>query len=178
MSHHTHTQGRPLQFVRDVMTPQAKLITVSPDTTVRECLALLVDNHIRGVPVVDADRRPIGLVSDWDLINLSDLSGELEEAKHMFPEHGKSWSAFKEIKLRLEKNAGTHVRDICDHDLTMISPSASLDSAARLLLDKKRRRLPVVDGEGRLVGVISRGDVLKAALLLKKRRKAQMAPKI
>lgn len=78
----------------------------------------------------------------------------------------------------LQKNKGHLVKEIMNTDLTTIHPDAKLDLAARLLLDHKRRRLPVVDKDGKLVGIVSRGDLLAAALVLMKRSKMAQAQSI
>lgn len=153
------------------MTPRAKLFVVHPTSHIDDALRLIVRHEVRGLPVVDDEETVVGMVTDWDLLNLTDLSGDLE--RHHFPPLNQNWSAFNELKKRLEKNKGHRIDEIMDEEVTSVREDATLDLAARLLLDNRRRRMPVVDERGKLLGVVSRGDLLKAALMIRRRVKAQ-----
>jgi len=150
---------RGYETVADVMT--TKVITVSPEATVLEALDLIVKHRITGMPVVGKDGKVVGVVSDYDLLAL-DLSDWFSQG--MFPELDQSWQAFKEVQSLMTKVEGKTVEDVMTTDPFVIRPSTSLDLAARLLLESKIRRLPVLDNEGKLVGVISRRNIIVAAL--------------
>ena len=85
-------------------------------------------------------------------------------AKSMFPEVGKSWSAFNSIKKLMSKTGNSYVKEVMTVNPYVVHPDTSMDEASRLLLLKRVRRLPVVDADGKLVGVISRGNIIRAVL--------------
>jgi CBS domain-containing protein len=140
--------------VRDLMTLDP--VVVSPDMTVVALVRLLADRHLSGVFVVDARGTPIGVVTEADLIRR--LSPDEEE--HL------GWLA--RLAVNADRAAahyarvhGRHVRDVMSPTLVSIRENASVAEAARLMQDRRIRRLAVLRGD-RLVGVVSRADLLKA----------------
>ncbi|KAK4405203.1 CBS domain-containing protein CBSX1, chloroplastic [Sesamum angolense] len=120
--------------VGDFMTTKEHLHVVKPTTTVDEALETLVEKRITGFPVVDDDWKLVGVVSDYDLLALDSISGGGQEQEtSIFPVVDSSWKTFNEIQKLLSKTNG------------------------RLLLKTKYRRLPVVDGEGKLLLLASLG---------------------
>ncbi|CAL5366913.1 unnamed protein product [Camellia sinensis] len=85
----------------------------------------------------------------------------------MFPEVDSTWKTFNEVQKLLSKTNGKVVGDLMTPAPVVVRESTNLEDAARLLLETKYRRLPVVDGEGKLVGIITRGNVVRAALQIK-----------
>jgi len=138
-----------------------KVISVSPKTKVLEALDLIVKHRITGLPVVDEEGKVVGVVSDYDLLAM-DMSELYSQG--MFPSLDQSWQAFRQVKLLMAKIEGKTVQDVMTTDPVIVRPNTSLDMAARLLLESKIRRLPVLDKDGKLVGVISRRNVLVSAL--------------
>ncbi|KAG8367084.1 hypothetical protein BUALT_Bualt16G0035900 [Buddleja alternifolia] len=86
----------------------------------------------------------------------------------MFPEADSTWKTFNEIQKLLSKTNGKLVGDVMTPAPMVVRESTNLEDAARLLLETKFRRLPVVDGDGKLVGIITRGNVVRAALQIKR----------
>ncbi|KAK9807863.1 hypothetical protein WJX72_011576 [[Myrmecia] bisecta] len=160
---------RAPECVEDVMT-RGKIYQCREDTTVDEALEMMVRNKITGLPVVDRDNRVIGVVSDYDLLSLDGISGKMQKTG-MFPDTSMEWKAFHEVQKLVVKNAGKLVSDVMTPDPLVVRPHTNVEAAARILLERKVRRLPVVDDDGKLVGIFTRGDVIKAALA--NRRAAQ-----
>ncbi|GLC44307.1 hypothetical protein PLESTB_000763800 [Pleodorina starrii] len=153
-------------LVSDVMT-SGRLFSCGPDDTVDAALELLVQHRITGLPVVDAENRVVGVVSDFDLLAL-DAVGRVNEDQNLFPSADQSWQAFKEVKKMLAKSAGKKIKDVMTSNPITVRPETNLENATNILIVKKIRRLPVVDADGKLVGLISRGNIVKAALAARK----------
>ncbi|KAG6392895.1 hypothetical protein SASPL_147123 [Salvia splendens] len=153
------------------MTRKEDLHVVKSTTTVEQALQMLVENRITGFPVIDDDWKLVGLVSDYDLLALDSVSGSERSQRTdvgMFPEVDSTWKTFKEVQNLLTKTNGQVVGDLMTPAPVVVGESTNLEDAARVLLKTKYRRLPVVDGDGRLLGIITRGNVVRAALQLKR----------
>lgn len=153
--------------VGDFMTRKDELFVVKTTTTVDEALELLVQNRITGLPVVDEAGKLIGVVSDFDLLALDSISGKRISDDSLFPEAGRTWKAFKEIQKLISKTQGRTVGEVMTPSPLVVREMTNLEDAARLLLETKYRRLPVVDDAGRLIGLLTRGNVIRAALSMK-----------
>ncbi|XP_017215246.1 CBS domain-containing protein CBSX1, chloroplastic-like [Daucus carota subsp. sativus] len=161
-----------LYTVGDFMTKKEELHVVKPTTTVDEALNALVENRITGFPVIDEEWKLVGLVSDYDLLALDSISGSSRSDTSMFPEVDSTWKTFNEVQNLLSKTNGKLVGDLMTPAPVVVRESTNLEDAARLLLETKYRRLPVVDSVGRLVGIITRGNVVRAALQIKRAAEA------
>ena len=146
--------------VRDVMTTD--VLAFAPTDEVRTAMAALVERGVDAAPVVEAG-RVVGLLSTGDLIvaagevhvpNVLSLLGasiELPGERKRFEED-------------LRKAVGGTVGDVMTRDPHTIGPDDSLEAAATLLHAHDVSRLPVVDGDGALVGILSRGDVIRSMI--------------
>ncbi|KAF7828699.1 CBS domain-containing protein CBSX1, chloroplastic [Senna tora] len=154
--------------VGDFMTRKEELHVVKPTTTVDEALEKLVEHRITGFPVIDDDWKLVGVVSDYDLLALDSIIGRGQIDTSMFPEVDSSWKTFNEVQKLLSKTNGKVIGEVMTTTPMVVRDSTNLEDAARLLLETKFRRLPVVDAEGKLVGIITRGNVVRAALHIKR----------
>jgi len=154
------------ETVADAMTG-GNIYSCQPEDTVDAALEMLVQHRITGLPVVDNSSRVVGVVSDYDLLALDQL-GKTKDDRQLFPQADETWQAFKEVKRLLAKSSGKKVKDVMTATPITVRPETGLDEAATLLLSKKIHRLPVVDAEGKLIGVLSRGNLVKAALAVRK----------
>lgn len=153
--------------VGDFMTRKEELHVVKPTTSVDEALEILVEKRITGFPVVDDNWKLVGVVSDYDLLALDSISGGGRTDTSMFPEVDSSWKTFNEVQRLLSKTNGKVVGDLMTPAPLVVREMTDLEDVARLLLQTKYRRLPVVDADGKLVGIITRGNVVRAALQIK-----------
>ncbi|XP_031386813.1 CBS domain-containing protein CBSX2, chloroplastic-like isoform X2 [Punica granatum] len=87
---------------------------------------------------------------------------------NMFPEVDSTWKTFNEVQKLLSKTNGQVIGDLMTPAPVVVRETTNLEDAARLLLETKYRRLPVVDVDGKLVGIITRGNVVRAALQIKR----------
>ncbi|TKY70596.1 CBS domain-containing protein CBSX1 [Spatholobus suberectus] len=157
-----------LYTVGDFMTKKEDLHVVKPTTTVDEALENLVEHRITGFPVIDDNWKLVGVVSDYDLLALDSISGHGRNDNSMFPEVDSTWKTFNEVQKLLSKTNGKLIGELMTTAPMVVRETTNLEDAARLLLETKFRRLPVVDAEGRLVGIITRGNVVGAALQMKR----------
>ncbi|KAL2348374.1 hypothetical protein Fmac_002374 [Flemingia macrophylla] len=157
-----------LYTVGDFMTKKDELIAVKPTTSVDEALEILVEHRITGFPVIDDNWKLVGVVSDYDLLALDSISGHGRKDNNMFPEVDSTWKTFNEVQKLLSKTNGKLIGELMTPAPMVVRETTNLEDAARLLLETKFRRLPVVDAEGRLVGIITRGNVVRAALQIKR----------
>jgi CBS domain-containing protein len=127
--------------VRDVMT--TGVVTTEPGTSYKQVATLLAEHEVSGVPVLTEDGHVAGVVSDVDLIAARD-SG-----------HGRPLSRAARRQLRL--TAG----QLMTAPAVTIQPDATISAAARLMSARRIRRLPVVDGSERLVGIATLRDLLR-----------------
>ncbi|XP_028760550.1 CBS domain-containing protein CBSX1, chloroplastic isoform X2 [Neltuma alba] len=155
--------------VGEFMTRKEDLHVVNPTTSVDEALEALVEHRITGFPVIDDDWKLVGVVSDYDLLALDSISGHPKtDNNDMFPEVDSTWKTFNEVQKLLSKTRGKLVGELMTPAPMVVRETTNLEDAARLLLETKFRRLPVVDADGKLVGLITRGNVVRAALQMKR----------
>ncbi|GAA0144796.1 hypothetical protein Leryth_014109 [Lithospermum erythrorhizon] len=154
--------------VGDFMTRKEELHVVKPCTSVDEALEALVEKRITGFPVVDDEWNLVGVISDYDLLALDTISGGCPSDTNLFPDVDSSWKTFNEIQKLLSKTTGKVVGDLMTSAPLVVRENTNLEDAVRILLETKYRRLPVVDGDGKLVGIITRGNVVRAAIKVKR----------
>ncbi len=147
------------ELVRDIM--DAEPATVSPDASVEEVVRTLRENELPGVPVVDADGRLAGLVTEADLV-LPDDQGDLHIPHYINLFGGTVFlEPLGRFEERLRKAFASKASDMMTPDPDTVEPDTSVPEAARLVHDSGHNRLPVVE-DGRLVGVVTRLDLLGA----------------
>uniref|UniRef100_A0A1D1YGU0 CBS domain-containing protein CBSX1, chloroplastic n=1 Tax=Anthurium amnicola TaxID=1678845 RepID=A0A1D1YGU0_9ARAE len=162
------SSNNSLYTVGDFMTKKEDLRVVKPSTTIDEALEILVEHRITGFPVIDDDWKLVGVVSDYDLLALDSISGSGRNDGDLFPEVDSTWKTFNEIQKLLSKTNGKVIGDVMTPVPLVVRETTNLEDAARLLLETKYRRFPVLDGAGKLVGIITRGNVVRAALQMKR----------
>lgn len=139
--------------VRDVMTSSPQ--KVAPETTLDEVARLLLASSFTGLPVVDADDRPVGVVSQGDLIYKADMPMRLG----LLAESDRA-----RVSAVLEALASKRVKEVMTQPAVMIDQDRYVTEAVELMLAKEVKRLPVVDGAGRLAGILSRQDIFHTIL--------------
>jgi CBS domain-containing protein len=141
---------------RDLMTRD--VVTVPPDTPVPALARLLAERGVSSAPVVEADGRLVGIVTEADLLRRVAALGE----------RPKGWLArlFADPSAqaaRYAKGHGARARDVMTTDLITVEEDARAEEIARLLEEHRIKRVPVLR-DGRLAGVVSRADLLRAVL--------------
>ena len=136
--------------VKDVMT--TRVVWVKKDASFRTMAAALREHRVSAFPVLDDDGTVIGVVSEADMLAKEALSSE----PHGMPGMITGLLRRKEY----EKARGITAGDLMSSPAVTIAPDDSLERAARLMYTRKVKRLPVVDADGHLVGIIGRSDLL------------------
>jgi CBS domain-containing protein len=130
-------------LVRDVMT--TRVVTVRADARVKQAIQLLDDHQITAMPVVDGEGRLVGVVSEADVLRDALMP---DRRAHEIPSHAEG-----RTKLLI-------VGDVMTRLPMSVTADADLAAAASVLVDTAIKSLPVIDEEGRVVGVVSRRDVI------------------
>jgi CBS domain-containing protein len=147
------------EFVRDIMDPNPA--TVAPETPVEEVVRLMREHELPGVPVVDDDGRCVGIVTEADLV-LPDDQGDLHIPHYVNLFGGTVFlEPLSRFEHRLRKAFASDAADMMTRRPDTVGPDTTVRDAARLIHESGHNRLPVVE-DGRLVGVVTRVDVLGA----------------
>jgi CBS domain-containing protein len=139
---------------QDIMTRD--LTTVSPNTSVRDIAAVMVEKHISGVPVLTDNGQIIGMVSQSDLLHRAELG---TERKHKW--WFRTLVDSNALAQEYAKAHGRKAHDIMSRYVVSVRDDAELRDVADILDNYRIKRVPVVQ-EGRLVGIITRGDLVRA----------------
>ena len=148
----TLRRGFPELCVRDVMTQDPQ--TATPDTSVSRVIEILVDKDYTALPVIDAERRVVGMVGDADLLEAGDVTLTLSIPRAV-------GGAVVEHMLTGLRQSGRKVGEVMKAPAVTVAATASLADAAHLMVERGLKRLAVVDENGRLAGVLGRLDLLK-----------------
>ncbi len=142
--------------VGDVMSTD--LVTIDAADTVHDALQVMTENGVAALPVLDAEGRCIGMLSTTDFVEMTrDLESGLEALEQ------EDQLLFGQIVAQLAEGSGhQRVVDVMSDSVITARASDSLVSAASTMLDEGVHRLPVLDDEGRLVGIFSTTDILEA----------------
>jgi CBS-domain-containing membrane protein len=144
----------------DIM--DADVPSVSPGDDARTAIDLLSKTELGAVPVVDQDRRVIGIVSESDLI-LSDEESDLHLPHYLNIMGGIVFvGSMKGFEERLNKAFATAVSELMSADPIVVRVDDGADLVAKTIADKHHNHLPVVDADGRLAGMVTRADALAA----------------
>jgi CBS domain-containing protein len=141
----------------DAMTTD--VITVDPGTTVQGLGALLAERGISGAPVVDASGRLVGIVSEGDLLHRAEIG-----TARRHPDRRRSWwldHFASDLARDYIKSHGRTVKDIMTRDVVTVTEGTDLGEVAALPEAKRIRRVPVMR-DGKVVGIISRGKLVRA----------------
>jgi CBS domain-containing protein len=140
-------------LVQDVMTRD--VLSIPKYESIMRVAHILSERNISGLPVVDKENHVIGIITQADVLSIMGIRRR---------------STFKDLLKHLlgeplpECRMGDFVGDIMTSPAATIKSGANITDVARIMDDKKIRRLPVVDDDNVLIGIISRADILKAVI--------------
>ncbi|MBM7614275.1 CBS domain-containing protein [Alkaliphilus hydrothermalis] len=143
--------------VKEIMTTE--VITTKKDNTVEDVIKLLVDHNISGIPVVDDENYVVGIITEGDIIYRS--------KKLRIPSYFTILDSYifldnpNTVQEQIKKMVGYKVEDVMSDTVIVVKEDETVEEVATIITHKKVNRLPVVK-DGKLVGIVSRRDIIKA----------------
>ncbi len=137
--------------VADVMSTD--LVTVTPQTSLKDAATRMLQTGVSGLPVVDGEGRLVGIVTEADFVDQEASHDWAARFRLLDPLFGRGPEALRDAHV---------VADVMTEALVTVEPTTRVARAARLMVERGVKRLPVVDDGGRLVGIVSRADVMRA----------------
>ena len=135
------------------------VVTATPEMTVHELVTLMQERKISGMPVIDAEGCLVGIVTEGDLV-VEDtdlhLPGYFQFVLDLSPRKHQ-----KEFEEQLRKAVGSTVAEIMTTDVEMVGPDEPVSRAANIMVEKKVNRVPVVDDDDHLLGIVTRMDIIR-----------------
>jgi CBS domain-containing protein len=139
---------------RDVMVRD--VITIGPDEDVSRAAQMLADHDISALPVVDEQRRMLGILSEADLLRREEIGTEKRR-----PAWLEAVTPSSRLAADYSKAHGRKVRELMSETVITAAPDALLSEIAALLERKRIKRVPIVE-DGKLVGIVSRANLIQA----------------
>jgi CBS-domain-containing membrane protein len=149
-----------MKTARDIMTQD--VITVRPDTLIHELAEIFIKHCISGVPVVDRDGKVIGIATESDLI--------FHSKRPKVPPFLTILDSYifldspEKMERELRKIAAALVSDVCTSPPLTISPDTPLDEIASVMTEKQVHTLPVLDDQGKMIGIVGKKDIIRTIL--------------
>jgi len=149
--------NKPRRLISDCMTPIHKLLTFTESVTVKDAVHLLLKFGVSGAPVIrDSTGELVGIVSSFDF-----LQQEAGEGSLLPPiEGGSNKDVVESYLTAAKKICAKKVGDLMTTDIRTMESSESMRDAASLMQQQKLHRLPIVDTNGKLVGMLTSSDVM------------------
>lgn len=144
--------------VADLMTREP--LTARPEMSLKEVIKILADRRISGLPVVDEHDLLIGIISETDLMWRE--TGVTPPAYIMVLDSVIYLENPSRYEQELHKALGQTVGEVMSRDPVSIAPEKSVQEAAKLLHERHIHRLPVIDTAGKVIGILTRGDIVRA----------------
>ncbi|MEM5814216.1 MAG: CBS domain-containing protein [Candidatus Aenigmatarchaeota archaeon] len=161
-----HGQSVKVFFMRVRKVMRKNVVVLKPADTLRKALATLILHNISGAPVVEKG-RVIGLVTESDIIKTIDAYGPKVHYEHetsfaVIYALLKGRKEFEAVREEVVGSESIKVADFMKREVVTIGPDDDIYTAARLINMHDVKRLPVVNKNGKLVGIIARADIIRA----------------
>jgi CBS domain-containing protein len=138
---------------KDVMA--TNVATIQPETKLADAIGIMLERHISGLPVVDADGRLVGVLTEGDLLRRTETGTELRHTQWFDFFAGPGRLAAEYVRTH-----GRRVEDLMTNTVVTAAPEATLTALVELMESKRIKRVPVLR-DGVLVGIVSRADLLR-----------------
>jgi IMP dehydrogenase len=143
---------------------QRDVVTVAPDDTLRDALALMTENHVTGLPVMNGKSRCVGLITANDILNYeqehADDSSENGTMQFFDPETQR-WETVPVSVFGLEEFGDVRVKEVMTRELIWVGRDTSLKDVSRRMIRESVHRVLVLDEQANLYGIVSALDVVR-----------------
>lgn len=142
----------------DIMTKE--VITINKDASIDELSEILLKNKISGLPVLDEDNKLAGIVTEADII--------VKDTDLQFPRYFKLLDAIiyleslNRFRKNLKKHLAVKVEEIMTRKVRTVKPETPVSEIAKIMLDNRINRLPVINKDGGLAGIVTRADIVRS----------------
>ncbi len=148
----------------DIM--ERDVLCVSPADTLQEAMAMMTENHVTGLPVMDAKSRCVGVITATDILSYeqehSEFTSEANaDLAHHFNADTQRWESVRVTSFALEEFGDVRVEEVMARDLVSVQRDSTLRQVAKRMKDNQIHRVLVMDDERRLFGVISSSDFVR-----------------
>lgn len=143
-------------YAKDIMCNH--VISVKKEAKLSEVVGILLQNHVSGVPVVDKDKHLVGIITEKDLVTNEDglnISSYMEFIESILFVDGK-----KTMRAARENLKSLTAKDIMTAPVYSVRMEATIEEIVSLMMNRHINRIPVIDEDNRLVGIIGRNDLL------------------
>lgn len=142
--------------VKDVMTKEVK--SILPEMNVKEALELLLKMRISGLPVIDEQDKILGMFTEKDVLGRI-LPTYLDRVgRFVYTQDPKG------VKIKVAELDNLKVKEIMRREVVTVGEDTALTEVARIMLTQKIRRIPVLNKEGKVAGIVAREDVVKGLI--------------
>jgi IMP dehydrogenase len=140
------------------------VVTIAPDDTLRDALALMTENHVTGLPVMNAKSQCVGLITASDILNYeeehADDSSKINTTQFFDPE-SQQWETVSVSAFGHDELGDVRVKEVMTRDLIWVDRKSSLKDVARRMIDDRVHRVLVMDDQFNLYGIISAIDIVR-----------------
>jgi CBS-domain-containing membrane protein len=143
--------------VKDIMS--TNIVSVKPDTEITEATRLLIKNKFNGLPVVDHNDKVVGIICQSDLI--AQQKSLPIPTLFSFLDGFIPLTSTKKLESEIQKIAAITVADAMTLRPVTVKPNTRIETVAALMVDNNFHTLPVLDDDGKLVGIVGKEDILK-----------------
>jgi CBS domain-containing protein len=153
-------EGMTELLAKNIMT--SGVVAVTPETSIGQLSKVLLENKVSGVPVVDGEGKLIGIVSEADIIK--------DNINVQFPFYFDPLMVsgyvvdFEKYNEDIKDYLNSKVETIMNHRVKTVNPSTSISEIADIMVSNKVNRIPVIDENKKVVGIITRADIIKSMI--------------
>jgi CBS-domain-containing membrane protein len=155
-----HNSGGDMLKVKDIMS--TNIISVKPETEIIEAAKLLLENRFNGLPVVNDAGKVVGIICQSDLI--AQQKSIPIPTLFSFLDGFIPLTSLKKLENEIQKIAAITVADAMTKQPITVKADTSIETLATMMADKKLYTLPVLDNDGKIVGIVGKEDLLKTII--------------
>jgi CBS domain-containing protein len=141
------------------------IVTVSPTDTLKDALALMVENHLTGLPVMDDQCRCVGLITSSDILSFAEERSDGTEGSttQYFDSEMQQWETMSLANFGLDEFGEVPVAEVMSRDLIWVERETPLKDVAKRMMSERIHRVLVMDKNSNLYGIISAYDFVRLA---------------